>query len=107
MSEIKNGFIEEDLEDGDDIITLMSENGEEIDFIEVAGIAYGGDFYEILQPVQLLEGMAEDEALVFKIEQDEDGNDKLTIILDDDTIEAVFNEYYKLYDAANLDEDEE
>ena len=44
----------------DDIVTLLSSTGEEINFVEIAGIAHGGNFYAILQPVELLEGMADD-----------------------------------------------
>ena len=105
MDNYNNGFIEEELEEGDDIVTLMSANGEEIDFLEIAGIAYNGNFYAILQPVELLEGMAEDEAMVFKVERDNEGNDKFTIVIDDDIIDAVFDEYGKLYDAAMVNED--
>ena len=47
--------------DDDDIVTLLSAEGEEIDFVEIAGIAYKGAFYAILQPVELLDGMDDDE----------------------------------------------
>ena len=107
MDNYNNGFIEEELEEGDDIVTLMSADGEEIDFLEIAGIAYNGNFYAILQPVELLEGMADDEALVFKVERDNEGNDKFTIVIDDDIIDAVFVEYGKLYDAAMVNEDDD
>ncbi len=103
MDNYDNNVIKEALDDGDDVLTLLSANGEEIDFIEIAGIAYGGNFYAIVQPVELLEGMAEDEALVFLVERDNEGNDKFTIVLDDEIIDAVFVEYGKLYDAAHLD----
>lgn len=88
----------------DDIVTLRSANGEDIDFIEIAGIAHQGSFYAILQPVELLEGMADDEALVFKVERTEDGEDKFTIELDDDIIDAVFKVYNQLLDEANKEE---
>ena len=86
--------------DEDDIITLMTAEGEEVDFIEVAGIAYRGNFYAILQPVELLDGMEEDEALVFKVSRGKDGEDKFEIELDDTIIDAVFDEYNKLLDEA-------
>ena len=87
-------------DDEDNIVTLLSANGEEIDFVEIAGIALKGNFYAILQPVQLLEGMADDEALVFKISRTEDGQDKFEIELDDEIIDAVFEEYNRLLDEA-------
>ena len=94
-------------DENDDIITLVTPDGEEIEFQEIAGIAHGGDFYAIVQPVVLLEGMSEDEALVFKVTRNENGEDQFTIELDDEIITAVFNEYYKLLDNLNNDEEEE
>ncbi|MBO5109846.1 MAG: DUF1292 domain-containing protein [Clostridia bacterium] len=85
----------------DDIVTLKSANGEDIDFIEIAGIAYKGNFYAILQPVELLEGMSDDEALVFKVTRGNDGSDSFAIELDDNVIDAVFAEYDKLLAAEN------
>ena len=90
------------IEDDDDIVTLVSEDGENIDFIEIAGIAYSGNFYAILQPVELFEGMEEDEALVFKVSKGKDGEDEFEIELNDSIKKAVFDEYYKLI--GDLDE---
>ena len=103
-NEIMNG---PEMEEEDDIITLTGANGEEIDFVEIAGIAYNGNFYAILQPVELLDGMDDDEALVFKVSTNEDGDDQFDIELDDDVISAVFDEYYKLLDNLENGEDEE
>ena len=86
------------MEDRDDIVTLRSATGEDIDFVEIAGIAYKGNFYAILQPVDLIEGMEDDEALVFKVSRNEDGEDKFEIELDDEVIDAVFAEYNRLLD---------
>lgn len=85
-------------EDNDDIITLLSADGEEIDFVEIAGIAYNGRFYAILQPAELLEGMDDDEALVFEVSRNKDGEDKFEIVLDEDIIDHVFEEYNRLLD---------
>jgi hypothetical protein len=100
MNEEKNYPLEigEDEFATDDIITLRSADGEDVDFVEIAGIAHEGKFYAILQPVELLEGMADDEALVFLVTTDEDGNDKFNIELNEDVIDAVFKEYNRLLD---------
>ena len=82
----------------DDIVTLTSPDGEDIDFVEIAGIAHKGKFYAILQPVVLIEGMEEDEALVFEVSRNEDGNDSFSIVLDDDIIDAVFKTYNEILD---------
>lgn len=95
----------DEFENDDDIITLLSATGEEIDFVEIAGIAHKGNFYAILQPVELLEGMEDDEALVFKVSRNEAGEDKFEIVLDDEIIDAVFTEYNRLFD--NIQESNE
>ncbi len=82
----------------DDIVTLMTADGEEVDFVEIAGIAHKGKFYAILQPVELLEGMDEDEALVFEVVRNADGSDGFNVVLDDEIIDAVFAEYNRLLD---------
>lgn len=90
----------------DDIVTLHSATGEDIDFVEIAGIAYKGSFYAILQPVELLEGMDDDDALVFKVTKGENGEDKFEIELDDAIIDAVFIEYNRLLDEVNSNDND-
>lgn len=93
-----------DEEFADDIITLITDDGEEIDFVEIAGVAHNGEFYAILQPVEILDELEEDEALVFKVSCDENGEDKFEIELDDQIIDAVFDKYYELLDDASNEE---
>lgn len=88
----------QDFYEDDDIITLTSADGEEIDFVEIAGISLSSGFYAILQPVELLEGMDDDEALVFKVTRLPNGEDNFEIELDDDIVDAVFAEYNRLLD---------
>ena len=88
------------IDDDDDIITLVTGDGKEIDFVEIAGIAYRGNFYAILQPVELLEGMNEGEAIVFKVTTNKNGTDSFDVELDETIIKAVYSEYEKLYDDA-------
>ena len=93
--------------DDDDIVTLMSADGEEIDFVRIATAEGLLGNYVILQPVELLEGMEDDEALVFEVkygdgdddydDDDDDGKKtgeaKYEIVLDDDIIDSVFAAY--------------
>ena len=109
MAENEKNFDEEISPDefaDDDIVTLLSATGEEIDFVEIAGIAHKGNFYAILQPVELLEGMADDEALVFKVSRGPDGEDKFEIELNDAIIDAVFTEYNRLLDSIENNDEE-
>ncbi len=82
----------------DDILTLTSPDGEDVEFVEVAAIPYNDAFYAILQPLEPVEGIAEDEALLFKVSKSESGEDNFTLIDDDAVIDAVFAEYDRLLD---------
>ena len=97
----------EAFENDDSIITLCDADGNDIDFIEIAGIAYNGSFYVILQPVELPDGMSNDEALVFEVSQGHN-TDSFELVLDDEIIDGVFEEYSKLLDemlAENFEEE--
>lgn len=83
-------------EEYDDIITLTSENNEEIDFVNIAQIVYQSKIYAILQPVELLDGMDEDEAFVFEVKTDEEGQNSFTIVTDDEIVDEVFSRYNHL-----------
>ena len=83
-------------EEYDDIITLTSENNEEIDFVNIAQIVYQSKIYAILQPVELLDGMDEDEAFVFEVKTDEEGQNSYTIVTDDEIVDEVFSRYNHL-----------
>lgn len=85
-------------------IILLSEHGEEIAFEQIAVIPIEGRTFAILQPVELLDGMDDDEALVFEAVDDEKGG-HLTVVTDDATIDAVFSVYEDLLDS--LDDGEE
>lgn len=85
----------------DNIVTLLSDKGEEIDFIEIINIGYKGNFYTVLQPVLLLEGMSDDEALVFKVTKGTDGKERFEIELEEAIIDWIFQEYQKILSEAN------
>ena len=52
--------------------------------------------YAILQPVIMPEGANPDEALVFLLEEVAEDEVVINLVKDDETIDAVFDEYYKL-----------
>lgn len=87
---------QEVLEDEDaDIVTLLDENNQEVDFYHIATIDYKDDWFIFLQPVELLDGMEEDEMFIFKLGQDEEGNDTILPVEDEETLGAVYEEYLK------------
>ena len=76
-------------------IKLYDEKNNCVEFEQVAIIPIDEKIYAILRPVAGLEGVGEDEALVFTIEE-VDEEDCLVVVDDDTVVDAVFEQYYKL-----------
>ena len=86
-------------ENNNDAIILFNEKGEEVAFEQIAIIPISEKVYAILKPVIPMEGLGEDEGLVFSIEQNEDGEEYLELTVDADIIDAVFTVYDALVSA--------
>ena len=87
-------------EDNNDVIILFNEKGEEVAFEQVALIPLNEKVYVILNPIQPLEGLGENEALAFEIAENEDGEEYLALVIDEKTINDVFDVYDKLVEDA-------
>ena len=87
-------------EDNEDPITLYDENDKAVRFDQVAIIPLDNKLYAILKPIDPMEGVADDEAIVFYVNEDGDGDATLEIETDEPTAIMVFDEYYKLLDKA-------
>lgn len=88
-------------EENEEPITLYDDNDKPSQFDQIAMIPIEEKWYAILKPLFEVEGMEEDEALVFFIDEE---NDTLTVVNDDELGCAVFEEYYKLLDEIDGEE---
>ena len=79
-----------------EILTMNLENGEQVDFYEIATLDYNQKSYAILQPVELLEGMDEDSFIVFRVEPIDEETANYFVEENDEIVENVFKEYEKL-----------
>ena len=79
-------------------ITLYNEKDEPVEFEQVAIIPLNDRVYAILKPTKEVEGVAEDEAFVFEVVEDEENGDSLRLVEDDTVIDDVFADYNKLLD---------
>ena len=100
MSEIDKIFDE----NNNDPIVLYDENNKETKFDQVAVIPLYEKVYVILKPLTKIAGLADDEALVFVIEEIDD-EDCLVIVEEDDIVDQVFDEYYKMLKEEGVDVD--
>ena len=80
-----------------DLLTLISNTGEETRFLEIAGVVYNDGYYSLLMPVLELEGIDDDQVFIYKVEVNPMTKETIyNIVLDDELINEVFNEYQKL-----------
>lgn len=82
-----------------DPIILYDDKNNPVEFEQICLVPIKDIIYTILRPTAPLEGLGEDEALVFQIIEDE-MEDSLIIITDDKIIDEVFAVYNKLLDEA-------
>ena len=87
----------------DDIVQLVDEDGNEVDFEHLMTLEHEGKAYICLVPVEPMEDVAEDELVILRIETDDEGNDIYTTIEDDAELDAVFEKYLEI---AEADEEE-
>lgn len=88
-----------------DPIVLMDENGRQLTFEQVAIIPYdieGEDrrLYVILKPVDKIDGIADDEAVVFVCDQDKEGRTVLKVEENEEIAISVFDKFYDLLEEA-------
>lgn len=93
MAENQNQDVE--LLDEDEIITLYDDDNKPVKFYEVACVEYQGEFYALMQPVEPMEGLGEDEALIFKVREEDEDNDVFEPVTDERVLDAVFDEYLR------------
>ena len=85
-------------EENSEPISLFDENDKEVKFEQVAIIPEGEKIYAILKPIDEMEGVADDEAIVFVVDYDNDGNSFLAVETNEEIAIKVFDKYYQLLD---------
>ena len=92
--------------ESDEVIVLTDDDGKDVSFYQIACVEYGSEFFAVLQAAEELEGVADDEALIFKIVEDEE-EDLFYPVEDDELIQKVFDEYVKaVADAQNAENEQ-
>ncbi len=81
-------------ENNADNIILFDENNEPVEFEQIAVVPLGElGIFTILKPANEMEGIAEDEALVFSVDEEEG---VLEVVENEAIVDHVFEEYYEM-----------
>ncbi len=89
--------------DQEAIVELIDDDGNELSFEHLMSLEHNGSIYICLAPLEPMEDVAEDELVIMKILQDENGNDYYSTIESEQELNEVFEKYLEL---AEADEEE-
>ena len=85
-------------EDNKDAIVLEDDKGKKLSFEQIAVIPYNDKVYCILKPIDKIDNVQDDEAIVFFVHEEDGKEPVLMVETDEATAIAVFDEYYNLLD---------
>ncbi|MDD3947612.1 MAG: DUF1292 domain-containing protein [Clostridia bacterium] len=80
----------------DEIVTLVSDDGVEQDFFTLATFDLEDKWYIVLEPATPVEGFQEGDVIIFRLEEDEQGEDVYQPIEDEAELEKAFAEFEKM-----------
>ena len=86
----------------EDIVELTTDDGKKLKFFFVGTIEYKGKNYSAFEPAEEIEGISEDDLIIFELSGDDEETADLLPIEDEKLLDEVFEEFCKV-----LDEDEE
>lgn len=86
----------------DDIVELTTDDGKKLKFYFVGTIEYKGKNYSAFEPAEEIDGISEDDLIIFELAGDDEETADLLPIEDEKLLDEVFEEFCKV-----LDEEEE
>ena len=88
-------------EENKDPIVLVDGQGKKLSFEQIAVIPYNNKIYCVLKPIDKIENVQDDEAIVFFVDEQEGKEPVLMVETDEKVAMDVFDEYYNLLDEAD------
>lgn len=82
--------------DNTDVLTCYSYLGAAIHFEQIAVIPYNNEVYCVLKPVEEMQGIADNEVIVFRVDQLNPTEDYLVVEMDEKTAMGVYEKYLEL-----------
>jgi uncharacterized protein YrzB (UPF0473 family) len=96
-------------EDNEDIVELVDENGEEVEFEHLDTIEKNGKEYVVLLPIEGEASETEqaaDEIVILRIDHGDDGEDSFVSVEDETELNSVFEEFkLRMEDEYNFEEE--
>lgn len=94
-------------EENKEPIVLVDQNGRKLSFEQIAVIPHNDKIYCVLKPIDKIENVQDDEAIVFYVDEKEGQEPALMVETDEKVAMDVFEEYYNLLDEADAKSDKD
>lgn len=89
----------------EDIVELTTEDGKKLKFYFVGTIEYEGKNYSAFEPAEEIDGIEEDDLIIFELSGDDEETAELLPIEDDKLLDAVFEEFCRVLEEDELAEE--
>ena len=91
----------------DEIVELTTDDGKKLKFFFVGTIEYNGKNYSAFEPAEEIEGISEDDLVIFELSGDDEETAELLPIEDEALLDAVFEEFCRVLEEDELAEEAE
>ena len=81
------------LMDDSDLIDLVDDNGRHLKFFHVGSTEYLNKWYAFFMPAEEIEGLDEEEVVIFEVAQDDKGDEVLLPVEDGALLECVYEQF--------------
>ena len=90
----------------EDIVELTNEDGKKLKFYHIGTIEFKKAYYAAFAPAEAIEGLEEDEIVIFEVRGDDEESSELLPIEDQDLLDEVYEEFCKAMDEEGCDCDD-
>ena len=91
----------------DEIVELTTDDGRVLKFFIVGTIEYKGKMYSAFEPAEEIEGVSEDDLIIFELSGDDEETAELLPVEDETLLEEVFEEFCRALEEDELAEEAE
>ena len=89
----------------DDIVELTTEDGKKLKFYFVGTIEYKGKNYSAFEPAEQIDGIEDDDLIIFEVSGDDEETADLLPVEDDKLLDEVFEEFCRILEEDELAEE--
>ena len=89
----------------DDIVELTTEDGKKLKFYFVGTIEYKGKMYSAFEPAEQIDGIEDDDLIIFELSGDDEETADLIPVEDDALLDEVFEEFCRVLEEDELAEE--